>query len=279
MLYEEKLKLLKAMRLLSKIPDRQLAGLAEFLRPKPLEDGAIVFKEGSTGMSLYFVSSGRIRITKEAADGTSTDLAILGAGDFFGEMALIEQATRSASAVAVGASVLFELFHGDLSRWVKLNPQQAVQFFAELVHLQSDRLRRTSNELILHSDLSHLLFERKDPAAALLPRVLERVLPRLDGGWSAAAYLCGAAGAFDLVAAQGAFKFEAAAASGAEGAGWLDASSFHVTLKGADKTLGRLVFHRQAPVAKQEQDEIGRTLMTVGRMTSSALELRQLTGK
>lgn len=274
MLYEEKIKLLKAMRLLSQIPERQLAGLAEFLRAKEFEPGAVVFQEGSTGMSLYFVSSGRVRISKSNSNGTSTDLAMLGPGDFFGEMALIEEATRSASAIALGPCVLFELFHGDLTRWVKSNPQQALQFFAELVHLQSNRLRRTSNELTLHSDLTNLLFEQTMPVPALLPKVLERVLPRLDGAWSAAAYLCNEAGVAELIAMNGDYKFEGGAPKGS--GGWLDSSTFHVSLGGLMKTVGHLVFHAQAPVPKHDHDDISRTLTTVARLTSSALELHRL---
>jgi CRP-like cAMP-binding protein len=273
MLYDEKIKLLKAMRLLSQIPERQLAGLSEFLRLKELEPGAVIFQEGSTGMSLYFVSSGRVRISKSGSDGSSTDLAMLGPGDFFGEMALIAEAPRSASAIALGPCVLFELFHGDLARWVKSNPQQAVQFFAELVHLLSDRLRRTSNELTLHSDLSNLLFEQTMPVPVLLPKVLDRVLPRLDGVWSAAVYLCGDGGATELIAVKGDFKFEGVVPKGS--GGWLDASTFHVMLGGLTKTVGHLVFHAQAPVPKHDHDDISRTLTTVARLTSSALELHR----
>jgi len=274
MLFEEKIKLLKAIRLLSQIPERQLTGLAEFLRPKSLEPGAVVFHEGSTGMSLYFVSSGRIRISKSGTDGATTDLAMLGPGDFFGEMALIEEATRTASAIAFGPCVVFELFRGDLARWVKINPQQAVQFFAELVHLQSDRLRRTSNELTLHTDLSNLLFAQTQPAADLLPKVLDRVLPRLDGAWSAAAYLSPETGASSRIAVKGDFEFDPAAPKGT--GGWLDGSTFHVALGSAMKTVAHLVFRAKAPVPKHLHDDVTRSLTAVARLTSSALELHRL---
>ncbi len=274
MLFEEKIKLLKAMRLLSQIPDRQLTGLAEFLRPKELEPGAVVFQEGSTGMSLYFVSSGRVRIAKSGSDGSTTDLATLGPGDFFGEMALIEEATRSASAIAFSPCVVFELFRGDLARWVKTNPQQAVQFFAELVHLQSDRLRRTSNELTLHSDLSSLLFGQAQPAAELLPKVLDHVLPRLDGAWSAAAYLVPEAGPAALLAVKGGAEFDPVPPKGT--GGWLDGSTFHVALGTAMKTVAHLVFWAKNPVPKHLHDDVTRSLTAVARLTSSALELHRL---
>ena len=147
MQYEEKIRLLKAIHVLGQLPERQLAGLAQFLKPKEVANGAAVFEEGSIGMSLYFVSTGKIRIAKRMVQGVSTDLAVLGPGEFFGETALIEEAFRSASALALGPTVLFELFRGDLARWTKLNPQQAVGFFAELLNIQSQRLRQTSDEL------------------------------------------------------------------------------------------------------------------------------------
>lgn len=147
MLYEEKVKLIKGIHVLGQLPERQLAGLAQFLKPKEVADGAAVFAEGSIGMSLYFVAKGRIRISKGSAGRASTDLAVLGPGEFFGESALIAEAFRSASAIAVGPCLLFELFRGDLNRWTQLNPQQAVGFFAELLNIQSARLRQTSEEL------------------------------------------------------------------------------------------------------------------------------------
>jgi len=274
MLFEEKIKLLKAMRLLSQIPERQLVGLAEFLRPKELEPGAVVFQEGSTGMSLYFVSSGRIRISKSGAGGSTTDLALLGPGDFFGEMALIEEAERTASAVAYGSCLVFELFRGDLARWVKTNPAQAVQFFAELVHLQSFRLRRTSNELTLHSDLSNLLFEQAVPAAALLPKVLDLVLPRLHGVWSGAAYICPEGKPVQRVAVKGEAEFQAVPPKGS--GGWLDASTFHLALGSVTKAAAHLVFYSRTPVAADEKDDVSRALTAVARLTSSAMELHRL---
>lgn len=283
MLYEEKIRLLKAIRVLKQIPERQIAALSEFLRPKPLEDGGVVFQEGSLGMSLYFVSSGGIRISKAVASGASKDLAILGPGEFFGETALIEEATRSATASALGPSLVFELFRGDLSRWVKSNPQQAVQFFAELMNIQSMRLRRTSNELTLHTDLSSLLLEPGKAGAAFMPQVLDRVVPHLDGNWSAAAFLRDdAGGGLRLAASRGEAKLDdwAQKLPGTDGAaaGWLDDATFQVALCGQKGCLGRLLFKSAGPVGKELREEVARTLTAVARLVATSLELQQLAG-
>ncbi|MFA5138271.1 MAG: cyclic nucleotide-binding domain-containing protein [Elusimicrobiota bacterium] len=280
MLYEEKLKLIKALKPLQGIPERQLSGLAEFLRPKPLQDGAVVFEEGSIGMSLYFVSNGQVRICKRAAGGGRMDLVMLGPGDFFGEMALIAEASRSASAIAVGPTLVFELFRGDLDRWAKASSQQAVQFFAALVHLQSQRLRHTSDELTLHCDLEDILLDPDKAPAASLPQTLERIVRHLGGPWSAAVYL--AAGGASPVASSGKFSFDDAArkvlAGTAAASAWLDPATYHVKLVSKEKPLGHLLVHSETPVAKGVQDEIGRNLDSAARMVSLVLSVRQPAG-
>lgn len=280
MQYEEKLRLLKALTILRQIPERQITALAEFLRPKELEDGGLVFEEGSIGMSLYFVSSGKIRISKRVAGGAFKELAMLGPGEFFGEMALIEEATRSATASAVGKSLCFELFRGDLASWVKQNPQQSVQFFAELMNLQSMRLRRTSNELTLHTDLSSLLLEPGNAGPEFMIQVLDRVVPHLEGDWAAAAYLCGPDGALKPAAARGAGKFEELAqklaADPAQASGWVDETTLQVALTGKKGNLGRMLFRCAGKVSAENREQIGRTLTAVARLVATSLELQQL---
>lgn len=276
MLYEEKLKRLKGLRVLKQIPERQIAALAEFLRPKELEDGGVVFQEGSLGMSLYFVSSGKVRISKQVAGGASKDLALLGSGEFFGEMALIEDATRSATATSVGKSLLFELFKGDLGRWVKANPQQAVQFFAELTNVQSLRLRQTSNELTLQTDLASLLLEPGKAGPEFMTQVLERVVPHLEGLWSAAAFLQEGDG-LKVAASNGDAKLAGLgpAVAAVEGTGWMDDATFQVNLLGQEGSLGRLVFRSGGTVGPGPREEIARTLGAVARLVATALELRR----
>lgn len=64
-------------------------------------NGQVIFRQGARGDSAYTVRSGKVRIFRES-DGSETTLATLGVGDFFGEMALLQDMPRSASAEAVG---------------------------------------------------------------------------------------------------------------------------------------------------------------------------------
>ncbi len=77
----------------------------EHKRRKTCKSGEIIFRQGEAGKEMYVVHSGKVRIFRNQ-DGHETDLATLGADDFFGEMALFDNRARSASAQAVGETEL-----------------------------------------------------------------------------------------------------------------------------------------------------------------------------
>lgn len=272
----QRLKLLKSVRLLDQIPERQLAALADFLNPLDLEDGALVFEEGAKGDSLFFVTRGQIRISKKVS-GAEKDLAILGPGDCFGEMALVEEVSRSASARAYGAASLFQLGRAEMNRWLKEHPELAVDFFTELVLVQSRRLRHTSNELALLFDLSNLLLEPSASGKELLAKVLDRLVPYLEGSWSACAFLYNVFNAeMEPAASLGSFDFSPLSAQlpppSEAPSVWIDPATYYVCLPGAKRALGYLVFHSQNSLTVEDRTELGRTLTTVARLLTSALE-------
>jgi CRP-like cAMP-binding protein len=275
--HQEKLRLLKSVQLLGQIPERQLEALGEFLTPVELTDGAVIFEEGTKGDSLYFVTGGRVRISKRVAEGELKDLAILGPGDCFGEMALVDDVVRSAQAAALGDAKLFQLHRDDMNRWLKSHPELAVDFFAHLVQTLTRRLRRTSSELTLIYDLSHSLLEQWETGKALLSRVLEHVVPHLEGEWSAAAYLYNMFNdEMDFVAGCGPFDFAAIHAKlppmKETRSLWIDEHVYYASLPGDKRPHGYLIFHSAADLREEQRTEIGRTLTTVAQLLTSALE-------
>ena len=269
--YDEKIALLKSLPLLKRMPERQLTSLAEFLKPRALAAGERLFEEGATGMSLYFVGSGRIVLSQRMHGGGSRDLAYLGPGQFFGEMGLIAEVPRTATATAAAPTTLFELFRGDLSRWTSSNAQQAVQFFAELLAVQSRRLRRASWDLTLHLELARR--PAGGPTAdAVLGGLLDGVVAHFNGTWSVGAYL-GPDDGLTLAVSRGPHEFpaQAAAAPGAPHAAWLDDSTLRVALRGS-LPLGHLVFRAKSPAPKDEQDEVEQTFSTVADSIAHALQ-------
>ena len=82
------------------------------MQKKPVYDrivfysGDEVFAEGDEANWAYLIQSGKIEIVKKHGDGTAQRLALLGPGRIFGEMSLIDNLPRSASARAVTETVL-----------------------------------------------------------------------------------------------------------------------------------------------------------------------------
>ena len=274
---KEKLTLLKSVRLLDQIPERQLSTLGEFLTTVDFDDGAVIFEEGTKGDSLYFVTSGKVRISKRVSGAELKDLAILGPGDCFGEMALVEEVARSARAAAMGKTALFRLHREDMNRWLKSHPELAVDFFAELVQVLSYRLRRTSSELTLIFDLSSLLLEPIKTGQELLSKVLSRVVPHLEGSWSAAAHLynmfndemdfVAGCGSWDFTQSQGKLPPVTETRNL-----WVEDHLYYVSLPGEKRPLGYLIFHSEALLKDEDRTEVGRTLTTVAQLVTSALE-------
>lgn len=276
---KEKLQLLKSLELLKNIPEESLSRISQLLEPVRCADNDKVFQEGDNGDSLYFISSGQIRIEKKAEkeSGLTQVLAYLHPGDCFGEMALIEEAPRSATAIAQGEALLFKLGRKNLFDWLGSQPIQAMAFFAKLVQVLSRRLRRTSNELALLFDFSNLLLEPFPNGAALLKKVLQHILRHLEGQWGASAYLYNPYTVeMESVYGEGEVRpgdLPEALAQGTEYANrWLDGRTYYVSLPGDTRAMGYLLFESQGDLTYEERDEFGRTLTTLARLITCALD-------
>jgi len=105
---------------------------------KSYKKGDIVFKEGDIGDCAYLIDSGRVEIQVTNLDG-NTPVAILGVGDIFGEMAIIDGANRSASAVALEPCELVEVSTDQLNERV----EEADPIVRFLLTILINRLRET----------------------------------------------------------------------------------------------------------------------------------------
>jgi len=104
--------------------------------------GAVVFEEGDPGSRLYVIVSGRVRIVKRTG-GRAVTLARLGAGEFFGEMALLDRQPRSASAVVEEPSRLLELDEAAFERVVVERGEVALRILRKV----SRRLREANRQI------------------------------------------------------------------------------------------------------------------------------------
>src|SRR2546428_9434624 len=88
--------------------------------------GTVLFREGDRGQTMYVIRSGRVNISKRIGDSEIT-LAVLGPGEFFGEMALLEGLLRSAGATVDEAAHLIEVEQSAFATGVSRNNQMAAR--------------------------------------------------------------------------------------------------------------------------------------------------------
>lgn len=106
---EERLQLLSKVKDLKQFPEEKLRKIVDCLEEEQYDDGHCIFRQGAVGDLFYIIRSGNVRITKDQPDGTETEVAVLGAGDFFGERALLKEDKRNANIYAKGATHVYTL--------------------------------------------------------------------------------------------------------------------------------------------------------------------------
>lgn len=95
--------------LFSDLPKNAFIQLMEQMHMKSVSAGETIISERDTGQSMFIISNGRVKVTRLSDNGQEQILAHLGEGAFFGEMALLSEAPRSASVVAEEETLLFEV--------------------------------------------------------------------------------------------------------------------------------------------------------------------------
>jgi CRP-like cAMP-binding protein len=142
----DRIKFLKTVAFFNELSDRQLKTVSATLFERKYETNELIFEEGQPGAALFLILDGRVAVEMRHENHTTT-LAILERGEFFGEMALLDEAPRSANARSLERTYTLALYRNDLSQLIQRDPQTACQIYRALAHMVGDRLRST-NQLI-----------------------------------------------------------------------------------------------------------------------------------
>ncbi|MBA4070271.1 MAG: Crp/Fnr family transcriptional regulator [Gemmatimonas sp.] len=116
---------------------------AELVREKNYPKGSVILFEDDPGDALFVVRTGRVKVVLLADDGREVILSLLGVGEYFGELALIDDQPRSAHVIAMEESALLVLRRDDFRRRVESSPGVAWALLQEL----SRRLRRADEKI------------------------------------------------------------------------------------------------------------------------------------
>jgi CRP-like cAMP-binding protein len=109
------------MDLFEELPDTELAKIARLLKEQKVGENEVIFNQGDPGDALYIVLQGRVRIATTDHFGRERVLAFYGPGEFFGDMAVLTGAPRSASASASTPVRLLQLRKDDFDLLVTTN--------------------------------------------------------------------------------------------------------------------------------------------------------------
>lgn len=126
--------------------DSEIRKLAGLFGEKRLEEGKTVFVENMAGESLYLIGQGTVQISRMLAEGEERTLVILAPEDVFGEMALIEEAPRSATARVAENALLLTLKRRDFDNLCAQDPALGLKLLRNIVRTFSRRLRDNEDE-------------------------------------------------------------------------------------------------------------------------------------
>jgi CRP/FNR family cyclic AMP-dependent transcriptional regulator len=116
---------LKAVPFFTQMNDEELEVVRSLAVEKSYPRNAVVLTEGEQGDSLYMIESGRVKVFIGDEDGREIILKILGAGQFFGEMSMVDQQPRSASVTTLEPATFLILSHGAFEVAVQSKPRIA----------------------------------------------------------------------------------------------------------------------------------------------------------
>ena len=155
---------LQKVPLFSQLAPAELQRVVEVARERSYPKNSVILFEDDPGDALYVVAMGQVKVVLIGEDGREVILSVLGEGEFFGEMALIDDEPRSAHVIAMEDSALIVLRREDFQGILIHTPALALALLKEL----SRRLRRVDEKvgslvlLDVHGRVAQLLLDLAD---------------------------------------------------------------------------------------------------------------------
>ena len=156
--------ILEKVPLFGQLASTELQRVVEVTRERTYPKNSVILFEDDPGDALYVVALGQVKVVLIGEDGREVILSVLGVGEFFGEMALIDDEPRSAHVIAMEDSTLLVLRREDFQGILKQSPGIGLALLREL----SRRLRRVDEKvgslvlLDVNGRVAQLLLELAD---------------------------------------------------------------------------------------------------------------------
>lgn len=173
---------LRKVPLFEGLRDTELEEIAALAQRKSLKKNAFVVMSGEPGTAMYVILKGSVKVTLVSRDGREMILAILKAGETFGEMSLLDaEAKRSADVVTLEPSEVLVLYRDDFLHYAQQNPRVLLN----MARMLARRLRETDERLssLVFLDVAGRVARyflevareegRRAPEGVLIPRTLK----------------------------------------------------------------------------------------------------------
>ncbi len=137
------LSILQQIPLFAELETQELEKLDSCLRTKTYQKDCAVVLETDKGSTLFIINKGQVKISRVSESGKEVILAILGEGDFFGELSLLDGLARSANVITLTEAELFLLEREDFLKLIEEKPTIAIGLLKELAF----RLRKSDTQI------------------------------------------------------------------------------------------------------------------------------------
>ena len=142
------LALLKQVPIFADLKPRELAEVEKIMHRRQYKKSEPIIRMGDPGLGMYIIAKGSVDIIEEDNKGGSRTLAELKDGSFFGDLALLDESPRSASAIATEECDIIGFFRPDFLDLLDRKPKLGIKVLLALAKTIGERLRRTDEMLM-----------------------------------------------------------------------------------------------------------------------------------
>ena len=171
---------LKSVPLFASFPDEQLRMLVTVVTRRSAPRASVIMAAGDQIDSLYIVISGRLKVMMGDAEGKEVILSLIGPGEFFGEMGLIDDAPRSASVVTIEPCELLSISKRDFKKCLQENFEMSMAVMRGLVRRLREADRKIGSLALLdvYGRVARLLLDMSEEVNG--QKVVAKRLPKQD---------------------------------------------------------------------------------------------------
>ncbi len=145
--------LLKKFPAFSELRKKELREIKRIVQVREYLPNEVIFFEGDPGVAMFIIESGKVEISHTFKSGLKQELAILFSGDFFGEITVLTEGLRTATATALTETRLLIIFRPDLLELIHKDPELGVKILLGFTQILVEKLRILNQDYLNLYDL------------------------------------------------------------------------------------------------------------------------------